>query len=82
MLSHADIALLGMVAIIVLVSILASHLKLRRAAAEIQKYPLFKVRDELIYLVGSGTLKEDNYVFQVDVCARDETRCPECGAEW
>ena len=64
MMDQADIALLIAVALILLASILVAKSALRRDSWKTQKYKLFCVRDNLIYLVASGKLNEDDLVFQ------------------
>lgn len=63
MMDHADIALLGIVAIILLFSLLATKIALRRDGWKIQKYKLYRVRDNLIYLVATNKLRDDDLVF-------------------
>ncbi|MDA2910323.1 hypothetical protein MYX04_05280 [Nitrospiraceae bacterium AH_259_D15_M11_P09] len=64
MLEFADIVLLAVISFILCVSIWATHVSLTRDAWKVQKYKLYKVRDNLIYLVASGKLKEDDFIFQ------------------
>lgn len=64
MIDNADIAMLGIVAIILLASILVTKIAIRRDGWKLQKYKLYAVRDNLIYLVATNKLKEDDFVFQ------------------
>lgn len=64
MIDQADVALLIVITVILLASIFATHSTLRRDKWTTQKYKLFQVRDNLIYLVASGKLSEDDFVFQ------------------
>lgn len=63
MMDRADIALLGIVGIIFLISILATRITLRRDGWAVQKYKLYKVRDQLIYLVATGKIREQDLIF-------------------
>lgn len=64
MIDQADIALLGIIALALLCSALATKIAIRRDGAKMQKYKLYRVRDSLIYLVASDKLSEDDFVFQ------------------
>jgi hypothetical protein len=64
MMDQADITLLGIVAIMFVLSIVATRLALRRDGWTVQKYKLYAVRDRLIYLVATGMIQEDDHVFQ------------------
>jgi hypothetical protein len=64
MLDRADIALLLIVGLVLFVSRLVTTCKLRRDWAKVQKYRLYKVRDELIMLVAKGLVREDEFIFE------------------
>src|SRR5262249_28850500 len=59
----ADYLLLGAVGGILLVSLYFTHRSTARHAAKAQKYRLFKVRDDLVYLVATKQLACDEPVF-------------------
>jgi len=63
MLDKADLTLLSIVGLVLVGSYLHSRFLLKIDAAKVQKYRLYKVRDELIFLVASGLLNEDDFVF-------------------
>jgi hypothetical protein len=63
MLDSADIALLAAVAFLLFVAQARTRLRLRLEHAKAQKYKLYKSRDDLIYLVASGHLSEDDPLF-------------------
>src|SRR5207244_6657296 len=42
----------------------ATHGTLNKDRARVRKYRLYRVRDDLVYLVASGKLREDDFVFQ------------------
>src|SRR5437899_2928336 len=64
MMDRADLVLLAVVALVLVAGLIATHTTLRKDAARVQKYRLFKVRDALIYLVASGKLKEEDFIFE------------------
>lgn len=64
MIDYADIAILGAMAIIFIASILASRITLHRDSWTVQKYKLYRVRDNLIYLVATNKIQESDLVFQ------------------
>jgi hypothetical protein len=64
MLDKADLTLLAVTALVLFASYWHSRYLLTRDAAKIQKYRLYKVRDELVYLVARGELSEHESVFQ------------------
>src|SRR5881409_3854540 len=64
MIDRADLLLLAAVAIVLIVGLAATHVTLKKDGARVQKYRLFKVRDDLIYLVAAGKLNEDDFIFQ------------------
>ncbi len=64
MLDRADVTLLVMVLIVLAASHFFARLRARRHAALAQKYRLYKVRDDLVYLVASGVVREDDPVFR------------------
>jgi hypothetical protein len=63
MLDQADIALLSACFFILAISLWCAFRALKRDSWAVQKYKLFKVRDELIYLVATGKLPEDDLIF-------------------
>jgi hypothetical protein len=65
MLETADIALLSVVGVEFLAFGLWSWFSIRREKAIAQKYPLYKVRDDLVYLVAEDKLSEDEELFQL-----------------
>ena len=64
MIDGADIVLLGTVCLLLLGSRRNAERTLRRDAVTVQKYRLYKVRDELVYLVAIGKLREADFIFQ------------------
>lgn len=64
MLDLADIALLLAVLVVLTVSRVITDRRLRRDWAKVQKYKLYKVRDDLIMLVAKGKLSEDDFIFK------------------
>ena len=64
MLDSADVTLLGVLCLILFVSEIRARAVLRRDASRVQKYKLYKVRDDLIYLVATGKLQESDFVFE------------------
>lgn len=64
MLDRADIVILGIIGLILLISLIAINFTLKRDGWKTQRYKLFHVRDELIYLVASGKIAENDPVFQ------------------
>lgn len=64
MLDQADIALLSIVAVILLTGQWRTVRGWRQQRTKALKYKLYAVRDELIYLVASGALKESDPIFQ------------------
>lgn len=64
-LDRADIAMLSVVVAISVIFYLKARLYLRRDRSKIQKYRFYKVRDDLIFLVASHQIEEDDFVFQL-----------------
>jgi hypothetical protein len=64
MLDRADIGLLALVIVILCVAFLLNYWTLRRDKAVVQKYLLYQVRDDFVYLVAQGKLSEDGFLFQ------------------
>ena len=64
MIDNADLILLFLVAVVLAVGVICAHVALRMDAGRVQKYRLYRVRDEFIYLVASGKLREDEFLFQ------------------
>lgn len=64
MLDRADITLLTIVLLILVLSRLCARVILKQDANNLQKYKLYKVRDDLIYLLAAGKLSKDDFVFE------------------
>jgi len=64
MLDLADITLLLLVMAVLLVSRFITERKLRRDWAKVQKYQLYKVRDDFVCLVANDLLREDDFIFR------------------
>ena len=64
MIDQAGVVLLSIVVIIFGASITAMHTTLRRDGWKVQKYKLYAVRDQLIYLIATNQIREDDFVFQ------------------
>lgn len=60
-----DIALLGTVAVELSAFGLYNKARIRREEASAQKYRLYKVRDDLVYLVAIEKLSEDEELFEL-----------------
>jgi hypothetical protein len=61
---RADIGLLALVILVLAVAALLNYRTLRRDKAAVQKYRLYEVRDDFVYLVAQGKLSEDGFLFQ------------------
>jgi hypothetical protein len=64
MIDRADVLLLTAVGLVLMGGIVAAHVTLHRDRARVQKYPLYRIRDKLVYLVASGRLDENDFIFQ------------------
>lgn len=64
MLDRADIGVLIGIGIVLTSFVFVNYWTLRRDSAKVQKYRLFRVRDEFVYLVAVGKLREDEFLFQ------------------
>ena len=64
MLDRADVTLLTIILLVFVASSFYTYIVLKRDATRLQKYKLYKVRDDLIYLVAVGKLNKDDFVFE------------------
>lgn len=64
MLQQADIAVLVSIAAVLTVFGFVTWLDLRRDDLVVQKYRLYKIRDDLIYLVAEQKLAETDFLFE------------------
>ena len=64
MLHQGDVGLLAMVIIILLCSRAYSDRAMRKHASTAQRYKFYRVRDDLVYLVATEKLKEDDLIFR------------------
>ena len=62
---RADVALLALVIVAMGFSYMVTRRTLQRESSRIQKYKLYRMRDEFIYLVASGKFKSTDSVFKL-----------------
>jgi len=60
----ADIGLIGIITVPLLVALCGLRIALRGQFMRVRKYPLFKVRDDLVYLVATDKLRESDFIFR------------------
>jgi len=65
MMDVADFLLLFFCAAVLGVGVVITHRTLRVDAVKVQKYQLYKVRDDLVYLIASGKVSERDFIFQM-----------------
>ena len=64
-LDRADAGLLSALALIFFCGALAVWLSVRKDRRQVERYPLYAVRDELLLLVARGRLAESEFLFQL-----------------
>lgn len=64
MLDSTNIGVLALVAVTLFIFYIWNKIILRKDAATVQKYKLYKIRDELTNLVAEDKLPEDGFLFQ------------------